>query len=244
MNNEKVVINREKKGRKKKSIEGYIAKEQYNKLDNQVYKEIHIFRPPSRQGAQVVGFQGERAVCPLLPHCSQPVVLRGATESWSPQITARAGRRQDRQRKGGAGMGSVEMEADSPAGGESESKPHVQAFSGDHPFFSSSISLLSCCWLRLQTVQGRNTFACGCAIPGDTTLGWSLQAVYKYNHCHKNQIREGSNIHIQPLSLVTSRTQLTDPRKFPPLAVFSPILAVEVHSSLFSCDGKPISLCI
>lgn len=150
MNNEKVVINREKKGRKKKSIEGYIAKELYNKLDNQVYKEIHIFRPPSRQGAQVVGFQGERELSAPCSHITP--------SPWCCGVPPRAGHPKSPPELAGgrAGRGKEKLGWDRRRWRQiprlEGNLPHVQAFSGDHPFFSSSISLLSCCWLRLQTV--------------------------------------------------------------------------------------------
>lgn len=103
MNSEKVVIKREiKKSPSKDTLPGDCT---INWI-TQVYKEIHIFRPSSRQGAQVVGFQGERQLSlPLLLYHSLPTTLQGAVKSWPHQISARAwrleARRQDQQ--GGSG---------------------------------------------------------------------------------------------------------------------------------------------
>lgn len=133
MKSGKVVINRTRK--KKSPLERYIARELYCKLDNPSYKEIHIFKPSSRQEAQVVGFQGERHLSvSLLLHHPHPMTLQGAIKSWPPQISARAWRVEARQQDQHGGsrakgkvkeMRSAEIEADSPVGGEPESKPHI-----------------------------------------------------------------------------------------------------------------------
>jgi len=60
MNNEKVVINKERKEKEmKKPSKDTLPRNCTINWITRVYEEIHIFRPPSRQGAQVVGFQGE-----------------------------------------------------------------------------------------------------------------------------------------------------------------------------------------
>lgn len=77
----------------------------------QVYKEIHIFRSPSRQGAQVLGFQGKRQLSVLLLlHHSHSTESQGATKSLLPQISAKPWRletRQQDQHRGSRAKGKV-----------------------------------------------------------------------------------------------------------------------------------------
>lgn len=128
----------------------------------QVYKEIHIFRPPSRQGAQVLGFQGKRQLSVLLfLHHSHNTESQGATKSllpksqqilegWRPgnRISTEAAESRARWKRDEICRDRGRFSGRRGAW----IKTSCPNLPGDHPFFSSSISLLSCCWLRLQTI--------------------------------------------------------------------------------------------